>query len=151
MVAAVRKPRQTFQDRMSDSAINRSILYIEDDVVVLTAYRDRLQKAGFDVECSVDGVEAMRILAVRCFDLIILDLLLPRFSGTEVLKALRNNPRLKAIPVVVFSSNLESVPESVAGQADRLLLKGNCSFATLLETVRDLLAAPHRNSGVENN
>ena len=96
----------------SNVASGKSIFYIEDDVVVLTAYRDRLQKAGFDVESSVDGIEAMHILAVRDFDLIILDLMLPRFNGTEILKAIRDNPRLKAIPVVVFSSNLEVVHPS---------------------------------------
>ncbi len=116
------------------------ILYVEDDLVVLTAYRDRLQKAGFDVESSVDGLEAMRILAVRTFDLIVLDLLLPRFSGADVLKAVRANPRLKFIPIVIFSSNLESAQESLLELADRSLLKGNCSFSTMLQTIQDLLA-----------
>jgi DNA-binding response OmpR family regulator len=91
-----------------DAASGRCIFYIEDDLVVLTAYRARLQKAGFDVESSVDGIEAMRILAVREFDLIILDLMLPHFSGAEILKAIRKNPRLQTTPVVIFSSNLET-------------------------------------------
>jgi CheY-like chemotaxis protein len=124
-----------------DAARGKSILYIEDDVVVLTAYRTRLQKAGFDVESSVDGIEAMRILAVREFDLIILDLMLPRFSGTEILKAIRNNPRLATIPVVVFSSNLEVVHPSVLAMADKLLLKGDCTFQNLLQSIEDLLAS----------
>ena len=131
----------------SDVASGKSIFYIEDDVVVLTAYRDRLQKAGFDVESSVDGIEAMHILAVRDFDLIILDLMLPRFNGTEILKAIRDNPRLKAIPVVVFSSNLEVVHPSVLEMADKLLLKGDCTFQNLLQTIEDLIAAKFRQAG----
>ncbi len=123
-----------------DTARGKKIFYIEDDVVVLTAYRARLQKAGFDIESSVDGIEAMRILAVREFDLIILDLTLPRFSGMEILKAIRDNPRLKTIPVVVFSSNLEVVDPSVLGMADKLLLKGDCTFQNLLQSIEDLLA-----------
>jgi CheY-like chemotaxis protein len=133
-----------------DAASGKSILYIEDDVVVLTAYRARLQKAGFDVESSVDGIEAMRILAVRVFDLIILDLVLPRFSGTEILRAIRDNPRLKTIPVVVFSSNLEVVQPSVLGLADKLLLKGDCTFQNLLQTIEDLLANGRNCGGAEN-
>ena len=124
-----------------NAASGKSILYVEDDVVVLTAYRDRLQKAGFDVESSVDGLEAMRILSVRIFDLIVLDLMLPRFSGVEVLKAVRANARLKSIPIVIFSSNLETAQESVLELADKSLLKGNCSFATMLQAIQDLLAA----------
>ena len=125
----------------SDVASGKSIFYIEDDVVVLTAYRDRLQKAGFDVESSVDGIEAMRILSVRDFDLIILDLALPHFSGADILKAIRENPRLKSIPVVIFSGNVESAPSSVLKLADKYLLKGDCTFDNLLQTIQDLLAS----------
>lgn len=133
------------------AAASRTILYVEDDVVVLTAYRDRLQKAGFEVESSVDGLEAMQILSGRMFDLIVLDLMLPRFSGAEVLKAVRGNARLKSIPIVIFSSNLETAQESVLGLADKFLLKGNCSFTTMLETIRDLLAAPGADDADQNN
>jgi CheY-like chemotaxis protein len=124
-----------------DVAIGKTIFYIEDDVVVLTAYRDRLQKAGFDVESSVDGLEAMRILAFRMFDLIILDLALPRFSGADILKAIRDNPRLKSIPVVIFSSNVETAQSAVLALADKYLLKGNCSFQNMLATIEDLLSS----------
>jgi DNA-binding response OmpR family regulator len=127
----------------SNIASGKSIFYIEDDVVVLTAYRDRLQKAGFDVESSVDGIEAMHILAVRVFDLIILDLALPHFSGADILKAVRDNPRLKSVPVVIFSSNLEFAPPSLLKLADKYLLKGDCTFENLRQTIEDLLARPH--------
>ena len=130
-----------------DAASGKSILYVEDDVVVLTAYRARLQKAGFDVDTSVDGIEAMRILAVRVFDLIILDLMRPRFSGTDILKAIRDNPRLKTIPVVVFSSNLEVAQPFVLGLADKLLLKGDCTFQNLLQSIEDLLANGRHGGG----
>ncbi|MGA2855080.1 MAG: response regulator [Verrucomicrobiota bacterium] len=130
-----------------EAASGKSIFYIEDDIVVLTAFRARLQKAGFDVESSVDGIEAMRILAVREFDLIILDLVLPRFSGMQILKAIRDNPRLTTIPVVVFSSNLEVVDPSVLGMADRLLLKGDCTFQNLLQSIEDLLANGRNSAG----
>jgi CheY-like chemotaxis protein len=130
-----------------DAASGKSILYIEDDVVVLTAYRDRLQQAGFDVESSVDGIEAMHILAVRVFDLIILDLALPHFSGADILKAIRENPRLKSIPVVIFSSNVESAQPSVLKLADKYLLKGDCTFQNLLHSIEDLIAAKFRQAG----
>ena len=136
----------------ADAASGKTIFYVEDDVVVLTAYRERLQQAGFDVEGSVDGLEAMRILAVRTFDLIILDLTLPRISGVDVLKAIRNNPRLKTIPVVILSANLEAVPAAVMELADKFLLKAECSFTTLLQTVRDLLADnPRGAAGAQNH
>ena len=134
-----------------NAASGKSVFYIEDDLVVLTAYRDRLQKAGFDVESSVDGIEAMHILAVRVFDLIILDLALPHFSGADILNAIRDNPRLKSIPVVIFSSNVESAPPSVLELADKYLLKGDCTFQNLLQTIEDLLAAKKIGGVAEHN
>ena len=125
---------------MNDCPLNqKNILYIEDDVVVLTAYRERLRKEGFDVEGTVDGLEAMKILSVREFDLIILDLMLPRFVGAEVLRSVRANPRLKKIPVLIFCTNLDCADDPALVLADKYLLKGNCSFDTLLASIRDLL------------
>lgn len=137
---------------MNPAAANRkNIFYIEDDVVVLTAYRHRLQAAGFEVESSVDGIEAMRILSARDFDLIILDLMLPRFSGTEILKSIRANPRLKTTPVVVVSSNLEAVDNSVMELGDKFLMKGEFTVENLLHTVEELLAGGSSDSGAQNN
>ena len=124
---------------MNDLLNQKSILYIEDDVVVLTAYRERLRNAGFNVEGTLDGLEAMRILSAREFDLIILDLMLPRFSGGEILQAVRANPRLKNIPVLIFSTNIESAEDPLVALADRALFRGNCSFATMLQTIHELL------------
>ncbi len=135
----------------SGVARGRNIFYIEDDSVVLTAYRNRLQKAGFDVESSADGIEAMRILSVRTFDLIILDLMLPRFSGTDILKAIRDNPRLKNVPVVIFSANMEVVQTSVLELADKFLLKGDCTVQNLLHAVEDLLASQNTGGRANNN
>ena len=126
---------------MNPAVANRkSIFYIEDDVVVLAAYRDRLQEAGFVVESTGDGIEAMRILSIRTFDLIILDLMLPRFSGTEILKSIRANPRLKTVPVVIVSSNQEVVDDSVMELANRFLMKGEFTVENLLQSVQELLA-----------
>ena len=59
----------------------------------------------------------------------------------EHAKAIRSNPRLKTIPVVIFSSNMETAQPSVLGLADKLLFKGECTFQNLLKTIEDLLAS----------
>jgi CheY-like chemotaxis protein len=131
----------------SDVASGKSIFYVEDNVVVLAAYRDRLQKAGFDVESSVNGIEAMHILAVRVFDVIVFDLALRHFSGADILKAIRENPRLKSIPVIIFSSNVESAQPSVLKLADKYLFKGDCTFQNPLQSIEDLLASSSNYGG----
>jgi CheY-like chemotaxis protein len=63
-----------------------------------------LSKAGYCVVTAGDGEEALRIASDRIPDLILLDMLLPRLGGVEVLKALRKNQLTASIPVIVLSS-----------------------------------------------
>ncbi len=63
-----------------------------------------LTRAGYAVVTASDGEEALRIAHTRIPDLILLDMLLPKLGGPEVLRALKQNPITASIPVVVLSS-----------------------------------------------
>ncbi len=63
-----------------------------------------LARAGYDVVTASDGEEGLRIAHSRSPDLILLDMLLPKLGGQEVLQALRTDPVTASIPVVVLSS-----------------------------------------------
>lgn len=124
-----------------EAAKNKTIVFIEDNPVILTAYQNRLQRDGFHVEPARDGLEAMKILSRVVPDLVILDLLLPKFSGVEVLKFIQSNERLKAVPVVILSSNsiVDAAEEYVLESVDKRLLKSSCTPAVMLQTIRKLL------------
>jgi len=126
----------------SQSAKAKTVVFIEDDPVVLMAYRNQLQAAGFNIQPIQDGLEAMKILSRLVPDLVILDLLLPKFDGVDVLKYIQSNPRLKAVPVIVLSTNsiIDTAEEYVLERADKRLLKGSCTPAILLQTIQKLLA-----------
>jgi CheY-like chemotaxis protein len=119
----------------------RTILCVEDNAVALTAYRHRLETEGYSVESAKDGLEAMKILLRLVPDLVLLDLLLPRFDGGEVLKFMRANPRLKTVPVIILSTNsvLDVDEEYVLEGASRRFLKEHCTFPILLQAIRELL------------
>ena len=121
----------------------KTILYVEDDPVTLTAYRQRLEGEGYAVEWAKDGLEAMRILLRLVPDLVVLDLLLPRFDGGEVLKFMQANPRLKTVPVIILSTNsiIDADEEYVLEGASRRFIKGQCTFPMVLEAIQKLLAA----------
>ena len=76
--------------------VNRTILFVEDDAVVLTTYRNLLQREGFRIESAQDGLEALKALSQATPDLVVLDLMLPKFDGADVLKFIRADPRLKS-------------------------------------------------------
>src|SRR5215471_11754611 len=119
------------------------ILFVENDPVVLTMYRNRLQAAGFTIETAEDGLEALKCLSRVTPDLAMLDLMLPRLSGADVLKIIRNEPRLKQIPVILFSNAYmtELGDDAVLAGANKRLLKAYSTPASLLDSINELLSA----------
>jgi DNA-binding response OmpR family regulator len=119
----------------------KTILFVEDDMVVMVAYGNRLQRAGFRVETASDGLQAMKILHASVPDLIVLDLMLPKFNGVEVFQFIRADVRLKKLPVIIFSTNsiIEAEHELVLEVASKRLIKGVCTASMLLTAVRELL------------
>ena len=80
------------------------VLLVEDSKFLRVVNGRALSRAGYDVSTAADGEEALRVANDKLPDIILLDMLLPKLSGPDVLKALKNNPATKAIPVIVLSS-----------------------------------------------
>ena len=80
-----------------------SILLVEDSKFLRLATERALARSGYLVHGAVDGDEALRMAREKAPDLILLDMLLPKMSGPDVLKALKQDPSTKDIPVVVMS------------------------------------------------
>ena len=81
----------------------KSILLVEDSRFLRLATEQTLAKAGYKVISASDGEEALRLAYARTPDLILLDMLLPRLGGAEVLHSLKNSPLTAHIPVIVLS------------------------------------------------
>ncbi len=79
------------------------ILLVEDSKFVRIATERALARAGYDVSSAGDGEEALRMAREKLPDLILLDMLLPKLSGPEVLLALKKDAATKAIPIVVMT------------------------------------------------
>ena len=80
------------------------ILVVEDEEVLAKVLQEKLSKSGYDVAIAVDGEETFAVAKKFVPDAIVLDLLLPKKDGFEVLEALKNDQELKTIPVVVVSN-----------------------------------------------
>lgn len=121
--------------------VPRTILYAEDDAVTATAFKKRLEREGFNVEIAADGLEALKLLHTCQPDLLLLDLMLPKFSGEEVLKFLSSNPSLGQIPVIILSTNsiLTAENEALLERAEKRLMKHDCSFPKLLAAIEEVL------------
>ena len=80
------------------------ILLVEDSKVIQRENESALQIAGYKVICASDGESAVRLAREQQPDLILLDMILPKMTGPEVLRHLKSEAKTAAIPVVVLSS-----------------------------------------------
>ena len=78
-----------------------SILVVDDNPKFLA---DALPMYGYDVTVANDGLEALKILMDKTFDLILLDVMMPNMDGWDTLKAIRNNKKTQYIPVIMITA-----------------------------------------------
>jgi DNA-binding response OmpR family regulator len=89
------------------------ILIIEDDKHISRLVKYNLEKAGYDSTVVEDGEQALDILDKQGVDLIILDIMLPRMDGFEACRLIKQNPKLKNIPVIMLTAKGEEVDRIV--------------------------------------
>ena len=83
---------------------NSKVLLVEDSKFLRMANEHVLSRAGYLVSTAADGEEALQVAKDKLPDIILLDMMLPKISGPEVLRALKANPATMGIPVIVLTS-----------------------------------------------
>jgi len=119
----------------------KTILLVEDDVFLSSLLKTRFQKEGFDVAHAADGEEALDYLRERKPDLILLDIILPKKSGFEVLEAIRSDPQLNQSPVIIISNLGQESDVQTAKDygAIEYFIKARTSIDDLISRVKDYL------------
>lgn len=117
------------------------ILIIEDDLVVANIYRSRFCSEGFEVELAVDGDAGLQAVQNSRPDAVVLDLMLPKLSGVELMKRVRAQPEFEHLPIIVFSNTYLTtmVQEAWKAGATKCLSKASCSPKHLVNIVRTTL------------
>ena len=93
---------------------NKKILIVDDEELNLDFFQLMLSKLGFIVEKAKDGVEAFDKVKRFLPDLVLLDNIMPRMSGWEFTKILKNDPKYQGIPIIMFSA-LDDVKDKIEG------------------------------------
>ena len=130
----------------------KTIFLVEDDPVVVKVYAAKFQREGFRVELAEDGLVAMKKLLQVKPDIIVLDLMMPKLNGVDVLKYIRATPELKKTPVIILSNaHMTSLAQEAAAiGAEKALLKSSCTPSQLLEVINGLLGGkPVEGGGTE--
>jgi two-component system chemotaxis sensor kinase CheA len=123
------------------SAVAASILVVDDTAVVRELERSILEEAGYRVRTAGDGRSALTTLAGHQVDLVVTDVDMPDCDGLELTRAIRAEPDLAGLPVVVVTSKAADADRRLAMEAgaDAYLVKGDLDRRSLLDIVGRLL------------
>jgi CheY-like chemotaxis protein len=119
---------------------SKSILLVEDDRFLRKAAEATLRRHGFIVRTAADGEEALQRVRDEVPDLVLLDLIMPKLQGFEVLRILKQDPTTKQIPIVVLSNlgQESDVQQALQGGAVAYFIKANLSLQELVTKVQTL-------------
>ena len=118
----------------------KKILVVDDDQTTRHLLRKVLTSAGFSATAAKDGVEALKVLHSNRFDLLLLDVWMPRMNGLELLAKLRDTKTRPRVVVMTSDETPQTLLEAVREHAFRYVHKPVETLA-LLQTVREVLAA----------
>ncbi len=125
------------KDRLSEGA---QILIVEDQPANIDLLRAQLADQGYCIETALDGEDALRRVAVRKPDLILLDIMLPKRSGFEICKLIKGQPETHSIPVIMVTAlkDMESRVKGITVGADDFLTRP-VDRSELLSRVKSML------------
>lgn len=122
---------------------SKKILIVEDDQMISQMYARVLAKAGYKVDFAQSGETAIPMAEKGNYNLLLLDIMMPRMTGIEVLQKLRgaNGHGLPDTKIVILTNLAQSKQskEALAAQADGYLIKADVVPSKLLEIIQDII------------
>lgn len=121
----------------------KKIVLADDEQFIAIAYKDGLTRAGYQVVVAHDGEEALVAIRATAPDLILLDLIMPKKNGFDVLKELKADPSLQQIPVMVLSNLSQATDAAEAKKLGALdfIIKSDISLQDLVARINTVFRA----------
>jgi len=119
----------------------KKILFIEDEQALQRALGDILGKEDYEVISALDGETGLKLAETKEPDLILLDVILPKMKGFDVLKKLKEDPDTKEIPVIILTNleEMQHVEEALRLGATTYLVKTDYTLEEVIEKVKKSL------------
>ena len=119
----------------------KKLLFIEDEAAIHKTLSDVLQQEGYETISALDGEAGLQRAQAEIPDLILLDLILPKMNGFEVLQALKADEKTKGIPVIILTNleQMENVQKAIDLGATTYLVKANYSLEEVVRKVEEAL------------
>ena len=118
-----------------------SVLIIEDDSYISDMYKIKLESENFEVATAKDGIIGIKMLEKQKPDIILLDVVMPKMDGFDVLKIIKKNIELKEVPVVLLTNlgQKENVEKGFDLGADSYIIKAHFTPSEVIEKIREVL------------
>lgn len=123
-------------------ADEKRILVVEDDLYLRELYADSLRSAGYNVETAADGEDGLKRFTEGGFDLVLMDIILPKMNGLDIVRKAKNDPLARPNKKVIFLTNLdreEHIKEALL-LGDAYLIKSQVNPGSLIESVKKHLS-----------
>ena len=119
----------------------KTILFVEDESALQKTFGDILQQEGYEMISALDGEIGLRLAKENRPNLILLDLILPKIHGFDVLKKLKEDSDTKEIPVIVLTNleGLEDVEKALELGATTYLVKTQYSLEEVVQKIKKAL------------
>ena len=118
------------------------ILVVEDDLFLRELYSDILKGEGYTVETAIDGEEALTKIKAGGYDLVLLDIIMPKIDGLEVMRRIKKEPPQAPNKAVLFLTNLDKDEEIKAALqlGNGYLIKSQINPGSLVAEVKNYLS-----------
>lgn len=114
------------------------IVLVEDDEILSKVIYEELKDAGFDVMQAFDGEEGLKLIRSKKPNLVLLDIILPKKNGFEVLEELKKSPDTQDIPVIVLTmiGKDEDIKKGLRLGANDYIVKSQHAIAEIIEKIK---------------
>ena len=119
----------------------KTILFIEDESALQKTFGEILKQEGYEMIPALDGEVGLRLAKDKKPDLILLDLILPRIHGFDVLKKLKEDKETKEIPIIVLTNleGISDVDKAIELGATTYLIKAQYTLEEVVEKIKKTL------------
>jgi DNA-binding response OmpR family regulator len=123
----------------------KKILLVEDDPFLIDIYQKKLRDSGFEVEVVEDGEKTLEILKEKNFDLMLLDIVLPKIDGWKILEEIKEMKKekkdLEKMKIIIWSNlgEKEDIKKGISLGATSYLIKANFTPSEVVKEVENLL------------
>lgn len=130
-----------YADHVLTDKSKKRILIVDDSVTVREVESRLLRNHGYEVETAVNGADGWNAVRVGKYDLIVTDVDMPRMNGLEFVKAIRNDPHLKNLPVIIVSykEREEDRQAGLEAGANCYLTKSSFHDKSLINGIKELI------------